>query len=258
MDVTGTCAGTVQRLTGSGTGTAVTQSGTGAGTVQRFTGAGTGVVSVTGTIAATFHRFGLAGTGIVSATGSGAGVVQRFTGAGTGGKSITGTMAATVQRIVGAGEGQVSVTGTMAATISRFKGKSGIYYDFTIKSKPLPAGGKLSDFGEIFDMKAYCEFYDSLSYEITLMRDYERGDSEFDYASYKEIINEQASATQEQFRQHIGVTPLEGFIGTMFQYHLVKRIPTDGRFKFFGVDYNIIPRPELDSEFLATEILDIE
>jgi hypothetical protein len=209
-------------------------------------------------MAATFQRFGLAGTGIVSVTGSSASVVQRFTGAGIGGKSITGTMAATVQRIVGAGEGEVSVTGTMAATISRFKGKSGIYYDVTIKSKPTPAGKKLSDFGEIFDMKAYCEFSDSLSYAITLIRDYERGDSEFDYATYQEIINEQATATQEGFRQHIGVTPLEGFVGTMFQYHLVKRIPTDGSFKFFGVDYNIIPRLELDSEFLSTEVVEIE
>lgn len=258
MDVTGSIAGTIRRVQGDATVNALYPGVVIAGTIRRLQGAGTVNSAATGSVAGTIKRISGTVTMKSGSTLSVAGKIRRIQGEALGGVTVNAPIAGVIRRIQGDAEGTVAATFSIAGTISRIRGKGGTFYNVTIKSKPLPAGNKLSDYAELFDMKAYCEFHDSLSFAITLKSDYERGDKTFNYSTYKAIINEQLSSAQSQFRHHIGVTPLEGFFGNMFQYHLVKTIPTDGRFKWFGVDFNNIPRPEIDSEFLATEIVAIE
>lgn len=58
-------------------------------------------------------------------------------------------------------------------------------------------------------------------------------------------------SARPKFRHSIQIVPQEGFWGTFFQYKVVKKIPTDGYFRWSRWEGRAIPRPGIDPEFLA-------
>jgi hypothetical protein len=126
---TGSGAGTVAALTGSGTGLR-SHASTGAGTITAATGAGTGTSegpqTWTGSGAGTFPALAGTGTGLRGAKGSGTGTIA-VTGTGTGDSTGTwiGSGAAVLGIVVGAGMGTRSHAGSGAGTIDELTGSGG-------------------------------------------------------------------------------------------------------------------------------------
>lgn len=249
-DIFGTGACTVPEPTSAGTGTNYANpTGTGEATVPEPTGAAAGAIGITGTGAGTAVIAKTLANGVIEITGSGVATVPEPTGAATGGSS-SGSGAATVPEPTSVGVGNIEITGTGACTVPIAKGRSGKRYDITIKCKPLFAGPERDSFAEIFMLVAFCEFYDNNAFDITLTSDYRRYTSPADYVADEEVRSNQAAAGQPYFRHNVGLIPKAGFVGSFFQYELIKACPTDGEFKFFGVDMPFIPKPNLTHEFL--------
>lgn len=85
--VTGTGAGSLKSLTGSGAGTLAAYA-TGAGTLRSVTGAGVGSLAAYATGAGTLGRVTGAGVGVLTSFAAGAGTLGRVVGTGTGGLSL--------------------------------------------------------------------------------------------------------------------------------------------------------------------------
>lgn len=119
---TGSGAGTVAALSGTGTGLR-SHASTGAGTISAATGAGTGTSegpqTWTATGAGTFPALAGTGTGLRGAKGSGTGTIA-VTGTGTGGFTTTwiGTGAGVLGIVVGSGTGARPHSGSGTGTIS--------------------------------------------------------------------------------------------------------------------------------------------
>jgi hypothetical protein len=123
---TGSGAGTVAELTGSGTGLR-SHASTGAGTIAAATGSGTGTSegpqTWVGSGTGTFPALTGSGTGLRGAKGSGTGTIA-VTGTGTGDYTTTwiGTGAAALGIVVGSGTGARPHAGSGAGTISALTG----------------------------------------------------------------------------------------------------------------------------------------
>jgi hypothetical protein len=126
---TGSGAGTIASLTGSGTGLRSHRS-TGTGTISAATGAGTGTSegpqTWTGSGTGTFPALTGTGTGLRGAKGSGAGTIA-VTGTGTGDYTTAwiGTGAGVLGIVVGSGTGTRPHTGSGTGTIAVIGGGSG-------------------------------------------------------------------------------------------------------------------------------------
>ncbi|HUX58635.1 MAG TPA: hypothetical protein VMV77_16815 [Bacteroidales bacterium] len=250
-DIFGTGAGEVPVPTSVGTGVYYgNPTGSGAGVVPVPTGAAAGAIGISGSgTPIAVIPYSLA-NGVIGITGTGAGIVPVPTSAATGGSS-SGSGAGVVPVATSAGLGNIEITGSGAGVVPVPKSRSGIRYDITIKSKPLFAGPERNNFAEIFSLIAYCEFYDMNGLDITLLSDYMRYTSTGDYVADENVISNQAAAGQPYFRHHLKIIPPAGFVGSFFQYELVKACPTTGEFKWFGADMPFVPKPQLGSEFLA-------
>jgi len=227
--------------------------GSSSGTIRRFAQSASGIVAqdTTGTSSGTIRRVESYGVNLSSIQGSSGATIARLNSGIVGLVSLDGESAGSLRRLTGDGAGVVPVSGISGGTIRRFRSKSGVRYNITIKSKPLFVGPERNSFAELFSLIAFCEFYDKNGLDITILRDYKRYYAESDYVADEEVISNQAEAGQPYFRHHIKVVPVAGFYGSFFQYELVKACPTDGEFKFFGVDMPFIPKPQLGSEFLV-------
>jgi hypothetical protein len=123
---TGSGAGVIAALTGSGTGLR-SHASTGAGTITAATGAGTGTSegpqSWVGSGTGTFPALAGTGTGLRGAKGSGTGTIA-VTGTGTGGFTTTwiGTGAGVLGIVVGSGTGARPHSGSGTGTISALTG----------------------------------------------------------------------------------------------------------------------------------------
>jgi hypothetical protein len=123
---TGSGAGTIAALTGTGTGLR-SHASTGAGTIAAATGAGTGTSegpqSWVGSGTGTFPALAGTGTGLRGAKGSGTGTIA-VTGTGTGGFTTTwiGTGAGVLGIVVGSGTGARPHSGSGTGTISALTG----------------------------------------------------------------------------------------------------------------------------------------
>lgn len=123
---TGSGAGTVASLSGSGTGLR-SHASTGAGTISAATGAGTGTSegpqTWVGSGTGTFPALTGSGTGLKARSGTGAGTIT-VTGTGTGGFTTTwiGTGAGVLGIVVGSGTGARPHSGSGAGTISALTG----------------------------------------------------------------------------------------------------------------------------------------
>ena len=123
---TGSGAGTVTALTGSGTGLR-SHASTGAGTIAAATGAGTGTSegpqTWVGSGTGTFPALAGAGTGLRGAKGSGTGTIA-VTGTGTGDYTTTwiGTGAGVLGIVVGSGTGARPHSGSGTGTLSALTG----------------------------------------------------------------------------------------------------------------------------------------
>jgi len=165
-----------------------------------------------------------------------------------GNTTAEGEVTAPIPTVEGVGLVEIVATGALTAPLPIVN--CGVRYNITIKCKPLFAGPERDSFAEIFMLVAFCEFYDINPFDITLTSDYRRYTSPADYVADEEVRSNQAAAGQPYFRHNVGIIPKAGFVGTFFQYELVKACPTDGEFKFFGVDMPFIPKPNLTHEFL--------
>lgn len=250
-DIFGTGAGTAVVPTGSGTGiNYANPTGSGEATVLVPTAAASGAIGISGSGAATAKIPCALGNGSVEITGTGAATVPEPTGAAAGGSSAAAG-AGTVPVPTAAGVGNIEITGSGACTVPVPKGRSGIRYNITIKSRPLFAGPERNSFAEIFNLIAFCEFYDKNGFDITLLSDYKRFTAPGDYVADEHVVSNQAEAGQPYFRHHIKIVPPAGFFGSFFQYTMVKAVPTTGEFKWFGADIPFIPKPQLGSEFFV-------
>jgi hypothetical protein len=52
-------------------------------------------------------------------------------------------------------------------------------------------------------------------------------------------------------RQNIRMIPQEGFYGTYFQYKIEKKVPASGIFKWHRMDLDVVPRPNIEPEFIG-------
>jgi hypothetical protein len=108
--------------------------------------------------------------------------------------------------------------------------------------------------GELFDIRIRCHFEDDSAtvktFDVAIISDLKRFTTTSEYFTDKQIVNNQASSGQKYFRQDLSSIMQEGFEGKFFQLEIDKIIPTDGRFDYNGFMMHVIPRPQIDAEFL--------
>jgi hypothetical protein len=128
-------------------------------------------------------------------------------------------------------------------------------YIMTVKTRPIfvPGNKEKANMGELYSCIVRTHFEDDAattkSYTLTFLSDTNRLSNTTEYFTDKTVINNMLAAGQKIFRHFVEAIMREGFFGVYFQMQFDKYIPTDGAFKFFGTQFNIIPRPEVDSEF---------
>ncbi len=115
---TGTAAGELAALEGSGAGTVIV-TGSGAGSLEALVGSATGLVVVTGSGAGVLEALVGSGSGGLSdVTGSGSGALAALDGAGTGSPVVTGTGTGSLGELVASGVGSPVVTGSGTGALS--------------------------------------------------------------------------------------------------------------------------------------------
>lgn len=132
-------------------------------------------------------------------------------------------------------------------------------YTMKIKTRPLFVSDDQMTFGELFDGNVKCHFRDddatvkTLSVQVfsdASSDEQGRQNTSTEYYADKQIVTNFASDRQRYIRHNINFVSLHGFFGSFFQARTTKIVPTDGLFRYNGIDMNVIQRPELDSEFL--------
>jgi hypothetical protein len=128
-------------------------------------------------------------------------------------------------------------------------------YKIKIESRPLFCSADQSSVGELFDGNIKCHFRDTGTYifKITANGNSDGqalSNTQSDYSTEGVVVNNQAAAGRKYWRHIIQIIPIAGMYGLFFQGYVEKLLATDGLFKYFGVDLNILQRPEIDAEFL--------
>jgi hypothetical protein len=128
-------------------------------------------------------------------------------------------------------------------------------YIMTYKSRPVfvPGTKEKANMGELYSAIVRCHFEDDAAtlktFTFTFSSDTNRFSNTTEYFTDKTVVNNMLSTGQKIFRHFIDGLLREGFLGTFFQVQFERYMPSDGNFKFFGMQLNIIPRPEYDAEF---------
>lgn len=128
-------------------------------------------------------------------------------------------------------------------------------YTMKVQSRPLWASEDQVVVGELFAGNVKCEFRDDSAtlktFDVTVDTDQYRQTTESSYHTDVQVINNDAYITGRIYwRNFVQFIPRASLFGNFFRVLVEKVIPTDGNFKYFGIDLAVIPHPELDAEFL--------
>lgn len=193
-----------------------------------------------------------AATGNVSITGSIAAIVNAFTGSLNGSVSVIGSVAATIKKPTAALVGGFPIVGSIAATVSKpVGGCNPVNIPFRFKSRPLYYSDKKNQFAEIIFAIIFCEFNDTLNYDVMLLTDKERYIITISYDEDERVVSALAAAGRPYFRKFIQGVPPPGAIGSFFQVEINKTVHHLNGYKFIGVDIYAADRPGVGPEFIA-------
>ena len=125
-------------------------------------------------------------------------------------------------------------------------------YDFTIHTKNMRVGPTQNSFGELRSAQLKCHYEDTGAFDVTLFADTLRSNTAIDVASIADtiVVNNQPEAGQPKFRNSIQAVVDAGMYGTHFSSKIVKKLPTNGAFKYNGVNLEITSRRQLGAEFI--------
>lgn len=128
-------------------------------------------------------------------------------------------------------------------------------YNIEIQSRVLYPGPEEKSFSELFDILLLCDFLDDAEEDndfiIGITSDFARCFESANYYLTKQYTGEIPTLWQPTLRHSIQVVPQVGFYGIFYQYTIKKRVPSDGKFEFFGMRGNAVP-VNADPEFIAS------
>lgn len=128
-------------------------------------------------------------------------------------------------------------------------------YTISYQSRPVYPGENKSEFYELMDSIAYCEFSDDYEEEngfsLSVKSDSKRFVENFDQASNGSSETQLDSSGHHSMRHSIQMIPKEGFLGTFFQIEIEKVVPADGHFEYYGCRMNVLRRPAFGPEFMV-------
>ncbi len=100
---------------------------------------------------------------------------------------------------------------------------------------------------ELWDVVCHCDLKDSSAMTFTFTAGKSRFFETAAYSQTKE--SELASAGDNYIRNMVQINPQEGLYGPCFDAKIVKTLPTDGTFNFYGFDLRVVPILNLQPEF---------
>jgi hypothetical protein len=127
-------------------------------------------------------------------------------------------------------------------------------YSMEIQSRQIYAGPGETSVSELFEAKCICEWSDDgeseKDFDITLESDRERYSSSVAVDAALIAQTEITAAKQYKVRNDFSLYPRPGFYGSFFKHTIQKKVPADGNFKFFAMEYESVPL-NMDAEFFA-------
>ena len=127
-------------------------------------------------------------------------------------------------------------------------------YTLELQSRQLYPGPRETSMSELFDAKVLCEWSDDSvvekDFDVTLESDRNRFSEPVAVDTAIAAATDVDAADQYKVRNDVSLYPKPGFYGSFFKYTIQKKVPSDGNFKFFGVNFSAVPL-NLDAEFFA-------
>ena len=127
-------------------------------------------------------------------------------------------------------------------------------YTLEIQSRYIYAGPRETSVSELFEAKCICEWSDDAvaekDFDITVVSDRNRNSAPVAVDEVLAANSEVTAADQYKVRNDFSIWPLPGFFGSFFQHTIQKKVPTDGNFKFFAMEYKTVLL-NVDAEFFV-------
>jgi hypothetical protein len=127
-------------------------------------------------------------------------------------------------------------------------------YILELQSRQLYPGPRETSMTELLEAKMLCEWSDDAAvekdFDVILESDRNRFSEPVAIDTAMVAATDVTAANQYKVRNDLALWPKPGFYGSFFKYTVQKKVPADGNFKFFGMNFQGVPI-NVDSEFFA-------
>lgn len=135
-----------------------------------------------------------------------------------------------------------------------FGGSSAGRKAFRYTSRPVYAGEDKTTFSELISARVLITYNDVLPFAIVVRSDSGRNVCTAAAESLSVESSRQAG-DYANIRKAVDVVPQEGCTGSFFQTQIDKTLHPSNKMRMSGVNYYTLPRPGLESEFIATGVV---